>query len=103
MSVASPSSPSSNALGQPDNLITSYLEYQRLGATDEKRREAYRQLFEQPVAEQEISQIREATNKAWVLGSDRFKQAMQEKLKRPVEPATRGGDRRSEQFRINRI
>lgn len=92
-----------NALGQPDNLITPYLEYQHLGATDEKRREAYRQLFEQPIAEQEISQIREATNKAWVLGSDRFKQAIQEKLKRRVEPAARGGDRRSEQFRINRV
>ena len=28
--------------------------------------------FEQPLAEQEISEIREATNKAWVLGSDQF-------------------------------
>jgi putative transposase len=92
-----------NALGQPNDLITPYLEYRRLGATDEKRREAYRQLFEQPLAEQEISEIREATNKAWVLGSDRFKQATQEKLKRRVEPTVRGGDRRSEQFRISRV
>jgi putative transposase len=92
-----------NALGQANELITPYLEYQRLGATDEKRQEAYRQLVEQPTAEQDIKDIREATNKAWVLGNIRFKQAIQEKLKRRVEPTARGGDRRSEQFRINRV
>jgi hypothetical protein len=38
-----------------------------------------------------FSEIREATNKAWVLGNAPFKQTIQEKLKRRVEPATKGG------------
>jgi putative transposase len=41
------------------------------------------------------------TNKAWVLGNDRFKQRIQQKLERLVEPAAKGGDRKSEQFRID--
>ena len=92
-----------NAWGQTNDLITPYLEYQRLGATAGERQAAYRQLFEQPISEKNISEIREATNKAWVLGNARFKQNIQKKLKRRVEPAAKGGDRRSEQFRINRI
>ena len=92
-----------NALGQTDNLVTPHPEYRRLGITDEECRSAYQQLFEYPVSEKSINAIREATNKAWVLGNDRFKQSIQQKLKRRVEPAAKGGDRRSEQFRINRV
>ncbi|SCY80764.1 putative transposase, partial [Nitrosospira sp. Nl5] len=92
-----------NAWGQANDLITPYLEYQRLGATVEERQAAYRQLFEQPIFDKDMSEIREATNKAWVLGNARFKQNIQKRLKRRVEPAAKGGDRRSEQFRINRI
>ena len=92
-----------NALGQPDNLVTPHLEYRRLGKTDEERQSAYRQLFKHRIPENSIAEIREATNKAWVLGSDRFKQRIQEKLDRRVEPKARGGDRKSEKFRINRV
>lgn len=92
-----------NALGQTDNLISPHPEYRRLGQTDEACRSAYQQLFEYPVSEESINAIREATNKAWVLGNDRFKQSIQEKLKRRVEPAAKGGDRRSEQFKISRV
>lgn len=92
-----------NALGQTDNLMSPHPEYRRLGQTDEECRSAYQQLFEYPVSEESIKAIREATNKAWALGNDRFKRGIQEKLKRRVEPATKGGDRRSEQFKINRV
>jgi putative transposase len=92
-----------NALGQTDALVNPHPEYRRLGQTDEECRSAYQQLFEYPVSEESIKAIREATNKAWVLGNDRFKQDIQEKLKRRVEPAAKGGDRRSEQFKINRV
>ncbi len=50
-----------------------------------------------------ISEIRAAANKAWVLGNDRFKQRIQNKLGRRIEPKPKGGDRKSEQFRINRV
>ena len=89
-----------NALGEANNLVTPHPEYQHLGKNDEERRHAYRQLFKHRISEESINAIREATNKAWVLGNDRFKQSIQEKLKRRVEPAARGGDRKSEQFRI---
>lgn len=42
--------------------------------------------------------IRAATNKAWVLGSERFKRQVESQINRRVEPAPRGGDRKSEKF-----
>ncbi|MSQ69603.1 MAG: transposase [Gammaproteobacteria bacterium] len=92
-----------NALGRPDELVTPYLEYRRLGKTDEERQGAYRQLFKQHLPEHRVSEIRDSTNKAWVLGSERFKQQIQKQLERRVVPEARGGDRKSEQFRINRV
>lgn len=88
-----------NAQGQPDELITPYLEYQRLGRTDQERQTAYRQLFKHHIAERHTIEIRDATNKAWVLGSDRFKQRIARQLARPVQPRARGGDRKSHEFR----
>ncbi len=92
-----------NAFGQPNDLVTSYLEYRRLGKTDAERQAAYRQLFRHHIPEKSITEIREATNKAWVFGNDRFKQRIQKRLERRVEPGAKGGDRKSEQFRINRV
>ena len=55
----------------------------------------------------QIDDIREATNKAWALGNDEFKDRMQRLLERQARPKPRGGDRRSSQFRdqkrINRV
>ena len=92
-----------NALGRPDELVKPHSEYLRLGRTAEERQAAYRQLFKHHLAESSMAEIREATNKAWVLGSDRFKQRIQKQLERRVEPSARGGDRKSEKFRINRV
>lgn len=92
-----------NALGKADALVTPHLQYRRLGKTDETRQAAYRQLFRHHIPEASLAEIREATNKAWVLGSDRFKERIQKQLERRVEPAARGGDRKSESFRINRV
>ena len=91
-----------NALGHADALVTPHLEYRRLDKSPEVRRAAYRQLFRHHIAERDVTAIRDATNKAWALGSDRFKQRVQRQLARPVEPRARGGDRKSEKFRINR-
>lgn len=92
-----------SALGQADALVTPHLQYRRLGKNDEERQAAYRQLFRHHIPEASLTEIREATNKAWVLGNDRFKQRIQKQLERRVEPAARGGDHKSEEFRINRV
>jgi putative transposase len=92
-----------NALGKLNDVITPYIEYRRLGKTDKARQAAYRALFRHHIPEKSITEIREATNKAWVLGNDRFKQRIQKQLERRVEPKARGGDRKSERFKINRV
>jgi putative transposase len=92
-----------NAFGQPNDLIAPYIEYTRLGKTDVDRQAAYRQLFKHHIAESSMNEIRDATNKAWVLGCDRFKQRVQKQLERRVEPNAKGGDRKSEKFIINRV
>ena len=92
-----------NALGQEDDLLSPHFEYRHLGSSEEERQAAYRQLFKHHLSDESISAIREATNKAWVLGGDRFKQRIQKHLDRRVEPAAKGGDRKSEYFKINRV
>lgn len=92
-----------NALGHQNELVTAHSEYQRLDKTGEARQAAYRQLFRHRIPESSLEEIREATNKAWVLGNDRFKQRIQKQLERRVEPSAKGGDRKSEKFRINGV
>ena len=92
-----------NALGQSNELVKPHLEYLRLGRADGERQAAYRQLFKHHIPESSMTEIREATNKAWVLGNDRFKQRIQQRLERCVGPKAKGGDRKSEIFRINRV
>ena len=92
-----------NALGKPDGVITPQREYSRLGKTDAQRQSAYRQMFETQLAEKALVEIRLATNKTWVLGSDQFKARIERQLKRRVSPAPRGGDRKSEDYRRKAI
>jgi putative transposase len=91
-----------NALGQLSDLVVPHSEYLGLGITNEARQFNYKALFKHQLSENSITTIREATNKAWVLGSERFKQRIQEQLDRRVDPKLRGGDRKSEQFNANR-
>jgi putative transposase len=92
-----------NALGQTNDLVVPHPEYQCMGKSNEVRQSAYRELFKQHLSENSITEIREATNKAWVLGNEQFKQRIQEQLVRRIEPKARGGDRKSEQYKTNRI
>lgn len=80
-------------------LVTPHREYQRLGKSDEERQSAYRQLFRAHISEMTLAEIREATNKAWVLGSERFKRRMEKKLDRQTVSSGRGGDRKSAAYR----
>ena len=90
-----------NAMGEDNTVITPNRLYTRLGKTPDERQTVYRQLFKSHLSELSINQIRDATNKSWVLGSDRFKQQIQKQLTRRVDPAARGGDRKSENFKIS--
>lgn len=101
------SSHRANALGERNALLTPHREYQRLGKTDDERRTAYRLLFRARIEDKTLDEIREATNKAWVLGGERFGRKLAPHLDRPISRAARGGDHKSDEFRkqirINRV
>jgi len=93
------SSYQANALGKPIQLLTPHALYLRLGKTEEERQSAYRSLFRGLLPERQLSEIREATDKGWVLGDDRFKAKIEVKTGRRAAPLGRGGDRRSAKYR----
>jgi putative transposase len=66
---------------------------------DISRRLNYHALFTKLIPNSKMEEIRVATNKAWVLGDDRFKEKVDKLIARQVEPKSRGGDRRSELFK----
>jgi len=45
-----------------------------------------------------LKEIREATNKAWVLGEERFIKQIEKQTGRRGAPKPRGGDRKSKNF-----
>jgi len=99
-----------NAMGMPDALITPHEIYQALAPDAALRQQYYRALFDYLIDPRVIDGIREATNKGWVLGNDRFKEQIGVLLGRQLEPKCRGGDRKSNDFRnsqtphkINRV
>ena len=87
-----------NALGKSDPLIQPHLEYDKLGKISEERQMAYRLLFNTPIEQKILHEVREATNKCWTLGDSKFKQAVAKQLARNVEPSARGGDRKSRKY-----
>lgn len=87
-----------NAQGEVDECITSHSVYLALGKQKAGRKKAYRALFKSRLAEKTLAEIREATNKSWVLGNDNFKLKIQKKLTRRATALARGGDHRSVKF-----
>jgi putative transposase len=87
-----------NGAGKAIELLTPHPVYRRLGKTVEERQEAYRALFRGRMPERDVATIRDATNKAWVLGDDRFKAQIEVKTGRRPTPSGRGGDRKSAEF-----
>jgi putative transposase len=89
-----------NALGMDERvLLVPHSEYLLLGADASTRQAAYRALFKTRISEKTLEDIRESTNKSWVLGSDRFKAQIEAKTGRVTAPRARGGDRKSEKFK----
>lgn len=88
-----------NALGDSNPLITQHELYTKLAITSEKRQSVYRELFRNHIPDMTLEAIREATNKAWILGGEQFKIKMERLLNRSVASAGHGGDRKSEGYR----
>jgi putative transposase len=93
------SSYGANAEGGDDALVTPHREYERLGRSAKSRREAYARQAETALTESQLKEIRDATNKAWVLGEADFCQEIEALLNRRALPRPRGGDRRSATYR----
>jgi putative transposase len=92
-----------NALGQYDALITPHAMYTALDRDEAQQQQAhYRDLFIGQIDALSVTQIREATNKAWVLGSDYFKQKIEAQLGRRMDKLAKGGDRKSDEFKQNK-
>lgn len=88
-----------NAQGEKNSLVAPHPAYLRLGDTPKLRREAYQALFRSNLDEQTLADIRNCTNKGWVLGGDEFRVRLAALVKRRVQPLPRGGDRRSARTR----
>lgn len=88
-----------NALGQYDALVTPQTMYYALGQDETTRQIQYRSLFTGQIDEICLTQMREATNKAWVLGSEYFKQKIADQLNRRSDKLVKGGDRKSDEFK----
>ena len=79
-----------NARGDENPVVTAHSLYRRLDRSTDTRRSAYRQLFRAHIAKDDIDAIREATNKAWVLGNDRFREKIEALSGRRTTQQTRG-------------
>jgi putative transposase len=62
-----------NALGESDMLLREHPVYEEPGPTREARCKAYRPLFEDRLDEEHVASIRDATQRGWIPGSERFR------------------------------
>ncbi|MBI5121271.1 MAG: transposase [Rhodospirillales bacterium] len=88
------SSFAAHALGKSSGVLSFHPLYLQLGATPRERQGAYLALFEQALGNEMLESIRDATNKSWVLGGERFKEEIADLSGRRVAPAPRGRPRR---------
>ena len=79
-----------HAQGKPDNLINDHPLYHALGQSEEERQLVYRALFESKLQPDILANLREATNKAWILGGNRFKEEIAILSKRRGDPLSKG-------------
>ncbi|MDA3808262.1 MAG: transposase [Thiomicrorhabdus sp.] len=79
-----------NGLAKQDELISPHPTYLALGKTTAQQTESYRGLFSDAIPQATIDEIRQSTNKAWVLGNDQFKKQIETKTERPCSPRKKG-------------
>lgn len=92
------SSYAAHALGNDNRLIQEHALYMALGGNPRVRQLAYRALFDGHIDEKSLADIRQSTNKGWVLGGSKFKAEVETMLQRRVTPLPKGGDRRSNNY-----
>lgn len=73
-----------------ESLIIDHARYWGLGNTPFQREAAYIELARQPLSPAELESINQAVLKGWPLGSNTFKDQLQQKARRQVLPARRG-------------
>ena len=83
-----------NAGREPSTLLKRHKLYQELGATDEERAAAYRELFRDPLGDDELDQIRTAVNGGFALGTREFVAAVELALNRRARPGAAGRPRK---------
>ena len=84
-----------NALGEDDALLTPHPLFLALGDSAIERQAVYRTLFEAHFDERTLDEVRSSINKAWVLGSEHFREKIATQLNRRASPLPKGGDRKS--------
>ena len=89
-----------NALGNTDSLVTPHSEYEALGRSSRDRQGAYRSLFAVDLPECTLDEIRDATNKAWALGSEAFRKEIADSVKRRTQPFWVTRDRSNDADRV---
>lgn len=80
----------SNGLGKQAKLWSPHEVYMRLGSNPLARQTRYRQLFEHELIKETISEIRQATQRGLALGSEKFKNEIEDLGKRRQRLLKRG-------------
>jgi len=86
-----------HACGQHDAVITDHMLYLALGSTMQARQTAYRALCQYRIDEDLLQEIRATLNQCRVLGTERFKDALEAALARRVRLGKPGRPRKSRQ------
>lgn len=89
-----------NGQGVEDLLVTPHERYLALGESGTERSQAYRQLFRSSLGDAVLTEIREATNKAWALGSEKFKERVEHLTGRRAQTKQRGRPRKATENRV---
>ena len=79
-----------HAHGQSNAVVQAHALYLRLGRSAKARQAAYRELFRAQIPRAELTTIREATHKAWVLGDERFRRRIERLAGRQAAPLPKG-------------
>jgi putative transposase len=91
------SSYGANAGGRREPMLTPHGVYLSLGATPKDRQAAYRDTFAEGLSDDLVQTLRDATQRGWVPGSERFQKHIAAVLGRRVAPPVRGRPRKAEE------
>jgi putative transposase len=78
-----------------DPLVSDHALYWALGNTPFQREAAYKEGLAHPLKPEEIEEIRAATNKGWILGTESFKQSIAKLTSRRLDPIKKGRPKKS--------